>query len=213
VARGRRGRLPGRAGQRVPDGLPRSPWGGHGYITENGIEQIYRDARISTLYEGTTGIQALDLLGRKVMLDKAKLALKTITSMNKYSLTCMYQQPKLFSYAFSLSRYTFHWGIDTLRLLFRARSNRDVVGAASHDYLMRSGYITLGYWWLRMMSTAQQKLSSTETKLSKNEKKFYEEKIMVGRYYFERVLPRAKSHAITSMASTKGLMDLKDSQV
>eukprot|EP01108_Squamamoeba_japonica_P000477 TRINITY_DN1158_c0_g1_i2.p1 TRINITY_DN1158_c0_g1~~TRINITY_DN1158_c0_g1_i2.p1 ORF type:complete len:564 (-),score=237.24 TRINITY_DN1158_c0_g1_i2:79-1770(-) len=122
-------------------------WGGHGFIKDNGMEQIYRDVRISTLYEGTTGIQALDLLGRKVMLNKGAL-------LNKYNNAVIAdcwrigkENAELRSMAMKLAAYSTQWRLLTVRLLAQAARDREVVSSAAVDFLMFSGYVSLAHSW------------------------------------------------------------------
>lgn len=187
-------------------------FGGHGYIQEWGMEQIVRDTRIATLYEGTTGIQALDLLGRKVILNKGKelwrfskriyafCAANTVFSKKSHRF-------KMQKFVLPLIKYSLQWKWLTLRILLRAIRNRDSIGAASYDFLMFSGYITMGYFWARMADTAYQKLAQ-----GSSERDFYLAKIQTAEFYFERMLPRAKSHASSMMGSLGSLMDMSEEQ-
>jgi hypothetical protein len=181
-------------------------FGGHGYIREWGMEQIVRDTRISTLYEGTTGIQSLDLLARKVILDKGQLLMrfsKLILSFCKNS-SVFSRNPhkrKMHRFVWPLMNYTLRWNWLSLRILLRASRNRDAVGAASVDYLMYSGYVVMGYFWALMAQKAYEKLASGE-----GDRVFYEAKIQTAEFYFERLMPRAKGHAATMMGSLDSLM-------
>mmetsp|Transcript_9140 Transcript_9140/g.13813 ORF Transcript_9140/g.13813 Transcript_9140/m.13813 type:complete len:641 (-) Transcript_9140:47-1969(-) len=181
-------------------------WGGHGYIKDNGVEQIYRDARIGTLYEGTTGIQALDLLARKVLMNKGKL-------LNRFhaQITQLCSQLALDSNLGSLARQlllkTFKWKYITARVGLKARSKseRDVINAACYDYLMFSGYVTLGYYWLRMANVAQKKLAEKPA-----DAEFYKQKIDTAVFYFDKLLPRADSHATCVLSGKDSLMRIDD---
>eukprot|EP00124_Ichthyophonus_hoferi_P000840 Ihof_evm10s35 gene=Ihof_evmTU10s35 len=126
-------------------------WGGHGYIKSNLMEQIVRDVKIATVWEGTTGIQALDLLGRKIMLQKFRPLNEFIREINGFcrstlfSSDCMsmwrYTKPMLFK--------TAQWRMMTWRIAMSAAKNKDWIGSTSVDYLMYSGYVTMGYFWMR----------------------------------------------------------------
>ncbi|MFC4251632.1 acyl-CoA dehydrogenase C-terminal domain-containing protein [Sinimarinibacterium flocculans] len=179
-------------------------FGGHGYIWEHGMEQIARDARISTLYEGTTGIQALDLLGRKVLLSTRGKAVREFTALiGKFAVEHM-RNGKLRRYAADLARYAAEWNVLTMRVMLMARKDRDVVSAASHHFLMYSGYVTMAYFWALQAAVASQKLAQggAETPV------FYKAKIATARFYFDHLLPRAKAHAVSMVKPSKSLMKL-----
>ncbi len=129
-------------------------FGGHGFIREWGMEQLVRDCRIAPIYEGTNGIQALDLLGRKVLGSQGKL-LRGFTRIVHRFCTTNVEHPQLAGYVAQLNELNQQWGELTTRIGMAAMKNPDEVGAASVDYLMYSGYIVLGYLWLRMALVAQ----------------------------------------------------------
>ncbi len=183
-------------------------FGGHGYIKEWGMEQIVRDVRISTLYEGTTGIQALDLLGRKILLTRGaslKEFTKEILSFckDKSMLSNNPFKRQMNKFVWPLSKAVANWHQYTLRLALKAKKDRDVVGSASVDYLMYSGYIVMAYFWAQMAQTAYEKLAGEV-----ENRDFYRAKIKTAEFYFERLLPRTKSLAKTMMADPKTLMQL-----
>ncbi|MFT4995045.1 MAG: alkylation response protein AidB-like acyl-CoA dehydrogenase [Paraglaciecola sp.] len=183
-------------------------FGGHGYIKEWGMEQIVRDARISTLYEGTTGIQALDLLGRKILLDRggsfkefSKEVLGFCKDVSMISSNPHKRQMNKFVWA--LSTTVASWQQYTLRIMLKAKKDRNIVGSASVDYLMYSGYIVMAYMWAKMAQSAYEKLAGDV-----ENRDFYRAKIKTAEFYFERILPRTKSLAKTMMADPKTLMQL-----
>ncbi|MBL0711224.1 MAG: acyl-CoA dehydrogenase C-terminal domain-containing protein [Colwellia sp.] len=184
-------------------------FGGHGYIKEWGMEQIARDARISTLYEGTTGIQALDLLGRKILLTHGR-SLKIFTKevlvfcKDKSMLSSNPHKRQMNKFIWPLSKAVANWQQYSIRLALKAKKDRDIVGSASVDYLMFSGYVVMGYFWAQMAQTAYEKLA--DKKLENRD--FYRAKIKTAEFYFERLLPRTKSLAKTMMADPKTLMQL-----
>ncbi|MGB0219193.1 MAG: acyl-CoA dehydrogenase C-terminal domain-containing protein [Sinimarinibacterium flocculans] len=179
-------------------------FGGHGYIWEHGMEQIARDARISTLYEGTTGIQALDLLGRKVLLSTRGKAVREFTALiGKFAVEHM-RNGKLRRYAADLARYAAEWNVLTMRVMLMARKDRDVVSAASHHFLMYSGYVTMAYFWALQAAVASQKLAQGGNETPA----FYKAKIATARFYFDHLLPRAKAHAVSMTKPSKSLMKL-----
>ena len=179
-------------------------FGGHGYIREHGMEQIVRDSKISTLYEGTTRIQALDLLGRKVLLLTQGKAVREF-SMNVANFArkhVMNQQMR--PYALELLKIAAQWNYLTVRIGLIARKDRDIVSAASYDFLMYSGYAFMAYMWMTMAVVAQEKLKNG----GQESADFYKAKLATAEFYFERLLPRAQAHAASMLKPTKTLMQL-----
>ena len=185
-------------------------FGGHGYIKEWGMEQIVRDARISTLYEGTTGIQALDLLGRKILLGRGK-TLKAFAKevlmfcKDNSMLSDNVQKKRMHKFIWPLSKEIALWQSYTLRLALKIKKDRDVLGSASVDYLMYSGYVMMAYFWAMMAQKANEKLTE-----GTGNKAFYTAKVKTAEFYFSRILPRTRAHAKSMMASPKSLMQLKE---
>ncbi|MBZ0335355.1 acyl-CoA dehydrogenase C-terminal domain-containing protein [Marinobacter sp. AL4B] len=180
-------------------------FGGHGYIREHGMEQIARDTRIATLYEGTTGIQALDLLGRKVLLMTQGGAVREFTlkvaNFARKHLTNSTLRPM----AVELLKLTAQWNLLTVRVMLAARKDRDVVSAAAYDFLMYSGYVSMAYMWLRQAAVATDKLE----KGGEESEAFYQTKISTAEFYYERLLPRAQSHATSMLSPTRNLMQIE----
>ncbi len=167
-------------------------YGGHGYIKEWGMEQIVRDARIATLYEGTTGVQALDLIGRKVMLSsKGKVIREYTAEILKF---CGQHAPNKYMrrFAWDLTKLSAQWNTITLRLTLAARKDRDIISSASVDFLMFSGYVMMAYFWAQQAAIASEKLATASGDAPIE---FYKAKIKVADFYFERLLPRAQGHA------------------
>ncbi|MFK4750835.1 acyl-CoA dehydrogenase C-terminal domain-containing protein [Oceanobacter antarcticus] len=177
-------------------------YGGHGYIAEWGMEQLARDTRIATIYEGTTGIQALDLLGRKVLMTQGA-SLRTFTKMVHKFCKAESGNKELSKMIKPLVEANKEWGDLTMKIGMSAMKNRDEVGAASVDYLMYSGYMVLGYFWARMAKVAQEKLAA-----GTSEEDFYKAKLTTARFYFTRILPRTRMHAATMTAGAASLMDM-----
>jgi len=179
-------------------------FGGHGYIKEHGMEQIARDARIATLYEGTTGIQALDLLGRKVMIMTRGACVREFTAqIGKFALEHM-RNPRLRGFATELARLAAQWNILTMRLMLMASKDRDIVSSASNHFLMYSGYVTLGYFWALQAAVASEKLAHGGA----DKPEFYKAKIKTARFYFDHILPRAKGHAVSMIKSSRSMTGL-----
>lgn len=179
-------------------------FGGHGYIQEWGMEQIVRDNRISQLYEGTTGIQALDLLGRKVLMSQGEMLKKFTKIIHKF---CKASSNKgaLRPIISRLAEVNKEWGDMTMKLGMKAMKNRDEVGGAAVDYLMYSGYITLGYYWALMAEKAQQAIDAGASEVD-----FYNAKIKTATFYFQRILPRIESHKTAMLTGVDSMMDLDE---
>ncbi len=178
-------------------------YGGHGYISDNGMEQIVRDGRISTVYEGTTGIQALDLIGRKVFATGGALLRNVTQLVNEF---CEEQRDNAAMEEFigPLSAASQCWGRLTEDISAKATQNLDELGAASVDFAFHSGYVVLGYLWARMALVAQCALAAANTE----DDDFYRAKLATARFYFQRLLPRHLAHATAARAGAAGLMEL-----
>jgi len=178
-------------------------FGGHGYIKEWGMEQIVRDTRISTLYEGTTGVQALDLLGRKVMLTQGRMLKNFTKIVHKFCLDNVDNQA-LREFVEPLTQINKEWGDVTTQIGMRAMVNQEEIGAASVDYLMYSGYVTFAYFWALMAKVAQEKLAAGTTETG-----FYTAKVQTARFYFQRILPRTAGHVGSLKASVNSLLEME----
>ncbi|MDP2436218.1 MAG: acyl-CoA dehydrogenase C-terminal domain-containing protein [archaeon] len=181
-------------------------WGGHGFIRQNGMEQIYRDARIGTLYEGTTGIQALDLLGRKTLSKKSKYLNRFCGEIRALATPLLFHS-QLGSWARALFVYSLRWQYITGKIGIQALKDKEAVGANAVDYLMYSGYVTLGYHWLRMATVASKALKS-----SPPDADFYQNKLHTCAFYFDKLLPRADGHVSTILKGHKSLYLIPDNK-
>ncbi|MFM9381604.1 acyl-CoA dehydrogenase C-terminal domain-containing protein [Pseudomonas sp. UV AK001] len=177
-------------------------FGGHGFIREWGMEQLVRDCRIAPIYEGTNGIQALDLLGRKVLGSQGKL-LRNFTKIVHKFCAANAGHAQLGGFVAQLDGLNQQWGELTMQVGMAAMKNPDEVGAASVDYLMYSGYIVLGYLWLRMALVAQAQLESGE-----GDGDFCQGKLATCEFYFKRLLPRTAAHRSAIEAGSDCLMKL-----
>ncbi|MBQ0796091.1 acyl-CoA dehydrogenase C-terminal domain-containing protein [Zhongshania sp.] len=175
-------------------------FGGHGFISEWGMEQIVRDLRISTLYEGTTGIQALDLLGRKVMGSGGKQLMVFTKIIHQF---CKEQKdkPGMAPFVEKLAELNAEWGDITAKLGEKAMSNADEVGAASVDYLMYSGYVSLAYMWARMASVALD---------GDADDAFLKAKVQTAQFYYQRLLPRTESHKLAMLNGADSVMAMPE---
>ena len=178
-------------------------FGGHGYIKEHGIEQVVRDCRISMVYEGTTGIQALDLIGRKVLGSGGELLRSYTKEIHKFCQSVEGEE-SLSEMVQKLQALNGQWGELTMEIGGKA-SNLDEIGAASVDYLMFSGYVCMAYTWLRIVKVANEKLAE-----GVSDPAFYEAKIKTADFYFKRLLPRAGAHLEAAKAGSDCLMALDE---
>ncbi len=174
--------------------------GGHGYISEWGMEQYVRDVRIALIYEGTNGIQALDLLGRKVLMDKLT-TIRRIQKKMKYFLKDASEDKALKAMISELKTLIRKWFMLTLSVTRKAGKDREEAGAAAFDFLMYSGYIYLGYIWLQLAYTARK--DDPESALAKS-------KLATCEFYFARLLPRVKTHAANIKSGAGNLMDIPE---
>jgi alkylation response protein AidB-like acyl-CoA dehydrogenase len=179
-------------------------FGGHGYIKEWGMEQIMRDTRISMVYEGTTGIQALDLIGRKVLGSGGELLRGYTKEIHKFCAS-LEGNDDLAPYVEKLVAANKQWGEITMHIGGKAMENADEVGASSVDFLMFSGYVALAYTWLQMAKVAQDKLAE-----GTSEEAFYKAKLATADFYFKRLFPQAQGHAEAAVAGAESLMALEE---
>ncbi|WP_293267283.1 acyl-CoA dehydrogenase C-terminal domain-containing protein [Neptunomonas sp.] len=179
-------------------------YGGHGFISEWGMEQNVRDARISMLYEGTTQIQALDLLGRKVLMTQGE-SLKGFTKMIHTFCKENADNEAMKPFVEPLVTLNKEWGELTMKIGMKAMQDREEVGAAAVDYLMYSGYVTLAYFWARMAYKAQESLDQ-----GTEEEAFYKAKLITARFYYARLLPRTRSHAEIMLSGAESLMAMDE---
>ncbi|MEW6982151.1 acyl-CoA dehydrogenase C-terminal domain-containing protein [Colwelliaceae bacterium 6471] len=179
-------------------------FGGHGFIKEWGMEQLMRDTKISCLYEGTTGIQALDLLARKILGSKGEI-LKPFAGEVTQFCQENYDDADMVAFIKPIMSYAADWQKMTQEIGAKAMQNPDEIGAASVDYLMYAGYITLAYFWAKMAKVAQNKLAESD-----EDKAFYQAKIKTAQFYFQRILPRAKGHAACIENGGESMMALEE---
>ena len=167
--------------------------GGHGFIRETGVEQLVRDARITLIYEGTTQIQALDLLGRKVVMNQGK-ALMSFIEMIRAEADLQSGGP----FASTLRVLADQWGELGLGLGGKAMGDVDEIGAASVDFLMYSGYATMAYFWARIARVAS----------AHEDDAFMRGKVKTAQFFFDRILPRANAHRQAALSGADSLMDV-----
>ncbi|QPG61076.1 acyl-CoA dehydrogenase C-terminal domain-containing protein [Pseudomonas sp. BIGb0427] len=177
--------------------LGQQVFGGHGYIREWGQEQLVRDVRIAQIYEGTNGIQALDLLGRKVVADGGQALAAFAAQIRQFSETePPFRQPllKALGELEDLSQW----------LCEQARHDPNAIGAASVEYLQLFGYVAYAYMWSRMAAVARDSLVQDPA--------FYGAKLASAGFYFERLLPRTLSLHASIRAGSASLFELDAAQ-
>ena len=169
-------------------------FGGHGYVREWGQEQLVRDVRIAQIYEGTNGIQALDLVGRKLVANRGAF-LKTFTRSIREQLS----QPNTLYAAEVLAAVERLENVSQW-LLEQAAVNKNEVGAASVEYLHLFGYVAYAWMWSRMATTAQANHAQDPD--------FYAAKLATADFYFARMLPRTLGLEASIKAGSQSLYGL-----
>ena len=173
-------------------------YGGYGYTKDQGIEQLYRDNRITPIYEGTNSVQAIDLVFRKLVNQNGDIIDKYISmikgDLNKNNKDLSPFVTKLEIYIDKLSKFS-SWMKDKIK------TSKDDANAASNDYLRVLGYVAIGYSWLKVLEVSYKDYS--------NNKDFYQDKIQTANFYFNRVLPRVESHYLSATTGSKYIMDFK----
>jgi len=181
--------------------LGQQVFGGHGYIREWGQEQLVRDVRIAQIYEGTNGIQALDLVRRKVLSNQGQLAMQFFDEVRAYAGE---EQATLADLDTPLLKVIQQLQDATEYMLQQAAGNPNQAGAVSNDYLHLFGYGIYAYLWARVIVAA--KAGTQEPS------EFYQAQIDTGRYFFARLLPQADSHFSVCMDDGGIIMDFADEQ-
>ena len=173
-------------------------YGGYGYTKDQGIEQLYRDNRITPIYEGTNSVQAIDLVFRKLVnkngdvIDNYIKIIKDDLNDNNDNLKPFIEKLKI--YVEKLNIFS-NW------MKEKIKSSKDDANAASNDYLRVLGYVAIGYSWLKVLEVSYKDYS--------NNKDFYEDKIQTANFYFNRVLPRIESHYLSATTGSKYIIDFK----
>ena len=172
--------------------------GGYGFTKDLGIEQLYRDNRITPIYEGTNSVQAADLVFRKLVtkngdiIDKYLKLIKEETNIKDEKIQSFTKQ--LDHYLDMLNKFT-HWIKDKIK------DSKDDVSAACNDYLKVLGLVATAHAWIKVLEVS--------FKDYENNKDFYEDKIQTANFYFNRVLPRAESHFKSAITGSNYIMDFK----
>ena len=168
-------------------------YGGHGYIRDHGMEQYVRDARISMLYEGTNGVQALDLVGRKLPQEGGRLLTRFLDPVLEF--LDANGDEEMAPFVAPLATALEHLQIATGHIMEVGMSNHDEIGAASVEYLRLFGLVALGFMWARTAKIA----------LPKAGQPFYKAKIGTAKFYMQRLLPQTAS-LLSAIQSGSGVM-------
>ena len=177
-------------------------YGGHGYIAEWGMEQYARDARIAQIYEGTNGIQALDLVGRKMPKDFGKLLRRFFHPVQDF-INEQQGNAEMQEFIFPLAKAFAKLQQATAMIAQKGLKNPDEAGAASVDYLRQFALVAMAYIWCNMVLVAKEKIESGE-----GDKAFYESKIQTAEFFMTRMLPEADARFKMVLAGAKPLMQM-----
>jgi acyl-CoA dehydrogenase len=181
--------------------------GGNGYIEEAGAAQHLRDARILTIYEGTTGVQAIDLLGRKVLADGGTGMQRILTDIGELATRLAESGPELDSIRTAVATGRQRLEDATKWLLSQAQKNPPVVFLAAYDYLMLAGTV-IGAWQMgRAAEVAHRKLQDND-----GDADFYTAKITTAKFYAEQILPRSAAHFEAVTSGGTAAMELTEQQ-
>lgn len=180
--------------------------GGMGYCRDMGAEQFARDVRITQIYEGTNGIQALDLIGRKMGQNMGRLMRRFFHPLLNM-MDAMQEDAALVEHVFALRKAVGKLQQATVLVGQNAMKDKNEAGAASTDYLRMFALVAMGNYWLKIMDAANKKLAE-----GSGDKEFYEAKLHTGKFFFERVLPEVHSRFISLSSGAPSLMDMTESQ-
>ncbi len=175
-------------------------FGGHGYISEWGMEQLVRDSRIAQIYEGANGIHALDLTGRKLGMYNGRLIKRYLKILNDF-LAEHAEDAELKDFISPLSSAVSSLESSTRWISEASRKDPEEIGAASYDYLKLMALVSFGYMWSRAAAVAQSKVGGDNSG-------FYQAKLTTARFYMKRLLPLATALSETLQAGSDTLMDL-----
>ena len=175
-------------------------FGGYGYTKDQGIEQLYRDNRITPIYEGTNSVQSIDLVFRKLInkdgsvIDRYIKFIEEEIKKNKTETKIKPFADKLNNYLGILVNFT-NWIKESIK------NSKDDASAACNDYLKILGLMALAYSWLKVLNVSYKEIN--------NNKKFFEDKIETANFFFNRVLPRIDTHYKSAISGSKYIMDFK----
>ena len=179
-------------------------YGGHGYIRDHGMEQYVRDARIAMIYEGTNGVQALDLVGRKLPMHGGRLLRGFFHPVSEF-IAAQSAHPQLGEMVKGLGRAFGALQLATAHIAAKGLADAEEAGAAATEYLRLFGLVALGFMWARMAVLAAEKLPAAN-----GDAGFYAAKLATARFFMERVLPQAGALLAAIKSGKSAMMALEE---
>ena len=173
-------------------------YGGYGYTKDQGIEQLYRDNRITPIYEGTNSVQAADLVFRKLSNKNGNVINKFLDQVKN---ECNSNNEKIRPFISDFNNY-----LDVLKkfsdwMIKKSKTDKDDVSAAANDYLKTLGFVSIAYAWIKVLEVSFKDYNEN--------KNFYDDKIDTARFYFDKVLPRAEQHYKSAISGSSNIMNFK----
>ena len=173
-------------------------YGGYGYTKDQGIEQLYRDNRITPIYEGTNSVQAADLVFRKLSNKNGNVINKFLDQVKN---ECNSNNEKIRPFISDFNNY-----LDILKkfsdwMIEKSKTDKDDVSAAANDYLKTLGFVSIAYAWIKVIEVSFKDYNEN--------KNFYDDKIDTARFYFDKVLPRAEQHYKSAISGSSNIMNFK----
>ena len=173
-------------------------YGGYGYTKDQGIEQLYRDNRITPIYEGTNSVQAADLVFRKLSNKNGDVINKFLDQVKN---ECNSNNEKIRPFISDFNNY-----LDILKkfsdwMIEKSKTDQDDVSAAANDYLKTLGFVSIAYAWIKVLEVSFKDYNEN--------KNFYDDKIDTARFYFDKVLPRAEQHYKSAISGSSNIMNFK----
>ena len=173
-------------------------YGGYGYTKDQGIEQLYRDNRITPIYEGTNSVQAADLVFRKLSNKNGNVINKFLDQVKN---ECNSNNEKIRPFISDFNNY-----LDMLKkfsdwMIEKSKTDKDDVSAAANDYLKTLGFVSIAYAWIKVLEVSFKDYNEN--------KNFYDDKIDTARFYFDKVLPRAEQHYKSAISGSSNIMNFK----
>ena len=173
-------------------------YGGYGYTKDQGIEQLYRDNRITPIYEGTNSVQAADLVFRKLVNKNGDIIDKYLNMIQK---DCKIEDEKIKPFVKDLNVHIEILNNFTLWIKDRLQNSKDDASAACNDYLKALGFVSIAHAWIKVLEVSFKDYDSN--------KGFYEDKIQTAKFYFKRVLPRMENNFKTAVTGSDYIMNFK----
>ncbi len=173
--------------------------GGHGYVREWGQEQLVRDTRIAQIYEGTNGVQAMDLLARKVAGSKGQLVKVFVEEVQQYIAKNTSEQ--MTEFLQPLAKATTELAQLSQDILTLAQDNPEELGCAANDYLHVFGYTAMAFVWAKMAEVSFMQDQASE---------FHQSKLHTARYFYARILPRCQSLIASATAGSDAMFDMPE---